>query len=35
MWDDDKGKWQVKVAKEDKTMQDECDVLINVSGFLK
>ncbi|CAI7587340.1 unnamed protein product [Penicillium crustosum] len=35
VWDDDKGKWQVKVAKEDETMQDECDVLINASGFLK
>lgn len=35
VWDDDKGKWQVKVAKAGETKQDDCDVLINASGFLK
>ncbi|KAJ5742512.1 uncharacterized protein N7511_011531 [Penicillium nucicola] len=34
VWDDDKGKWHVNVSKADETIQDECDVLINASGFL-
>lgn len=35
LWNDDKGKWQVKVGKADGTIKDECDILINASGFLK
>lgn len=35
IWDDEIGKWKVKVAQEGKSIEDECDILINASGFLK
>lgn len=35
VWDDELGKWKVKVNCSGKTISDECDVLVNASGFLK
>lgn len=35
VWDDEVGKWKVKVNCSGETISDECDVLINASGFLK
>lgn len=35
VWDDPNGKWHVKVDRQGQTINDECDVLINASGFLK
>ncbi|KAL2843694.1 hypothetical protein BJY01DRAFT_235534 [Aspergillus pseudoustus] len=33
-WSEDAGKWLVKVERDGKTISDECDVLVNASGFL-
>jgi hypothetical protein len=35
VWDDDKGKWMVKIDTQGTVIEDQCDVLINASGFLK
>src|SRR4051794_25396139 len=35
LWDEEKGKWLVKVDRQGEEISDECDVLINASGFLK
>ncbi|KHN98020.1 Flavin monooxygenase-like protein [Metarhizium album ARSEF 1941] len=33
-WDDEAGKWRLRVRKGDQTIEDEADVLINGSGLL-
>ncbi|KAL5324751.1 hypothetical protein ACEPPN_005867 [Leptodophora sp. 'Broadleaf-Isolate-01'] len=35
IWDEASGKWKVKMTQEGKVIDDECDVLVNASGFLK
>jgi cation diffusion facilitator CzcD-associated flavoprotein CzcO len=35
LWDDDTGKWKVKIAQQGELIEDECDILVNASGFLK
>jgi cation diffusion facilitator CzcD-associated flavoprotein CzcO len=35
IWDEESGKWKVKVEKEGGAIEDECDVLVNAAGFLK
>lgn len=35
IWDEDSGKWQMKIDQQGNVFDDECDVLINASGFLK
>ena len=34
VWDDDKGKWKVKVENEGRVKTDDCDVLFSASGVL-
>jgi cation diffusion facilitator CzcD-associated flavoprotein CzcO len=34
IWDDKKGKWQVKINQKGNTITDTCDILINGSGVL-
>ncbi|KAJ5370220.1 uncharacterized protein N7496_006312 [Penicillium cataractarum] len=34
VWDDEVGKWKIKVDYSGNTISDECDVLVNASGFL-
>lgn len=35
LWDEDSGKWKMKIDQQGATVEDECDVLVNGSGFLK
>ena len=35
IWDDESGKWKVKIDRHGQIIADECDVLINASGILK
>ncbi|KAH8807115.1 hypothetical protein F5884DRAFT_702964 [Xylogone sp. PMI_703] len=34
LWDEDSGKWRLKVSQQETSITDECDVLVNASGFL-
>ncbi|CAJ2500396.1 Uu.00g032490.m01.CDS01 [Anthostomella pinea] len=34
IWDEDSGKWKIKLEHDGKVMEDEADVLINATGFL-
>lgn len=34
IWDDEVGKWKIKVQVDGKTVEDEADILVNGSGFL-
>ena len=34
-WDEGSGKWLLKIDQDGQIKEDECDVLINASGFLK
>jgi len=35
VWDDEVGKWKIKVDVNGAVIEDEADVLVNGSGFLK
>jgi cation diffusion facilitator CzcD-associated flavoprotein CzcO len=35
LWDDDVGKWKVRIIHQGELIDDECDILVNASGFLK
>lgn len=35
IWDEDSGKWQCKINQQGNIINDDCDILINASGFLK
>lgn len=35
IWDDDEGKWKLKIQKGDKVIEDACEVLLDASGILK
>jgi cation diffusion facilitator CzcD-associated flavoprotein CzcO len=35
IWNEESGKWKVKIEHNGHMVDDECDVLINGAGFLK
>lgn len=35
VWNEEKGKWDLKVRSGSTVLSDECDVFINASGVLK
>lgn len=35
IWDEDSGKWKLKIIHQEEVIEDECDILVNGSGFLK
>lgn len=35
IWDDEVGKWKVKVDVNGEVKEDEADILVNAAGFLK
>jgi len=35
VWDQEAGKWRLKVEKDGKVVEDEADILVNGAGFLK
>lgn len=35
IWDERSGKWRLKIDHEGDVIQDECDVLVNATGFLQ
>lgn len=35
IWDECSGKWRLKVDHQGEIINDECDVLINATGFLQ
>jgi hypothetical protein len=35
IWDEDAGKWKIKVEVDGAIVEDEADILVNGSGFLK
>lgn len=35
VWDDASGKWNIKISKDGKTIEDTADVVVNATGFLR
>ena len=35
IWDEERGKWKIKIDQDGEIIDDECDVLVNASGVLK
>jgi cation diffusion facilitator CzcD-associated flavoprotein CzcO len=35
VWDEDLGKWKVKIEQNGKIKEDEADIFVNASGILK
>jgi cation diffusion facilitator CzcD-associated flavoprotein CzcO len=35
VWDEETGKWKIKVEVDGKIQEDEADILVNGAGFLK
>jgi cation diffusion facilitator CzcD-associated flavoprotein CzcO len=35
VWDDEAGKWKVKIEQSGKVKEDEADIFVNASGILK
>jgi cation diffusion facilitator CzcD-associated flavoprotein CzcO len=35
VWDDEAGKWKVKIEQSGKIKEDEADIFVNASGILK
>jgi cation diffusion facilitator CzcD-associated flavoprotein CzcO len=35
IWDEDSGKWRLKINQQGLLLDDECDVLVNATGFLR
>ena len=35
VWDEEVGKWKLKIEHKGECIEDECDVLVNATGFLR